>query len=129
MRPFYHHYCAVNTKAEIRFNVREADWIPLRVKERLKLLVRTLKIRSVPTIVFMVPSQYRTKINQSGEIIITSQVHRTQHQNLQDAINKLGRYLEEASEVPEAPSEAKLKRIKKLYVNYTIICCIIRPCI
>lgn len=31
---------AVNTKAEVRFHIESADWIPLRVKERLKSMVR-----------------------------------------------------------------------------------------
>ena len=29
----------VSTKAEVRFNVQEADWLPDRVKERLKEMV------------------------------------------------------------------------------------------
>ena len=29
----------VNTKAEVRFHIDSADWIPTRVKERLKSMV------------------------------------------------------------------------------------------
>lgn len=32
--------CTVNTKAEVRFHLDSADWIPLRVKERVKAMVR-----------------------------------------------------------------------------------------
>ncbi|XP_003386495.1 PREDICTED: peptidyl-tRNA hydrolase ICT1, mitochondrial-like [Amphimedon queenslandica] len=85
----------LSTKAEVRFNVQEADWLPDRVKERLK-------------------EMFGTKINKLGEIIVTSQVYRTQYQNLEDAIKKLTKILEEASELPNEPSEAKLARIRKL---------------
>ena len=47
---------------------------------------------------------------------MTSQVYRTQHQNLEDSIKKLNEILLEASELPNQPSEAKLARIRKLYV-------------
>jgi hypothetical protein len=52
----------LNTKAEIRFNIQLADWIPNEVKQRL--------------------IQYQSnKINKDGELLITSQEHRTQGKN------------------------------------------------
>lgn len=47
----------VNTKVEIRFNVREADWIPDEVKQRLV-------------------QYYPTKISKDGDLIVTSQEDR-----------------------------------------------------
>ena len=51
---------------------------------------------------------------------MTSQVYRTQHQNLEDSIKKLNEILLEASELPNQPSEAKLARIRKLYVMHAM---------
>jgi peptidyl-tRNA hydrolase ICT1 len=47
----------LNTKVEIRFNVTQADWLPLEVRERI--------------------FEYNpTRINKEGEIIVTSQENR-----------------------------------------------------
>jgi len=67
----------LNTKAEIRFNIQLADWIPNEVKQRL--------------------IQYQNnKINKDGELLITSQEHRTQGKNKDDCISKLQYMLAEA---------------------------------
>jgi len=67
----------LNTKAEIRFNIQLADWIPNEVKQRL--------------------IQYQSnKINKDGELLITSQEHRTQGKNKDDCISKLQYMLAEA---------------------------------
>jgi len=67
----------LNTKAEIRFNIESADWIPNEVKQRL--------------------IQYQSnKINKDGELLITSQEHRTQGKNKDDCISKLQYMLAEA---------------------------------
>ncbi len=47
----------VNTKAEVRFNVRQADWLTREVKDRL------LDYQSA-------------KINKDGDLIVSSQEHR-----------------------------------------------------
>jgi peptidyl-tRNA hydrolase ICT1 len=47
----------LNTKAEVRFKVATADWIPINVRERL--------------LVYQV-----NKINKEGELVVTSQEHR-----------------------------------------------------
>ena len=47
----------LNTKVEIRFNVKEADWLPSEVRDRI--------------------AQYNpNKISKEGDIIVTSQEHR-----------------------------------------------------
>lgn len=67
----------LNTKAEIRFHVGSADWLPLAVRGRLL--------------------QYQSnKISKDGELIITSQEHRTQAKNKDDCIIKLQEMVAEA---------------------------------
>jgi protein subunit release factor B len=53
----------VNTKAELRFNIHTADWLPSQIKERLIEL-------------------YKNKISSEGDFIMTSQEHRTQEHNI-----------------------------------------------
>ena len=69
----------LNTKAELRFNVEEAAdvWIPKVVAKRLQEL-------------------QSNKINSAGELLITSQEHRTQKDNKSDCLTKLQSMLEEA---------------------------------
>ena len=67
----------LNTKAEIRFHVMSADWLPQQVRERLQ--------------------QYQAnKISKEGELIITCQEHRTQSKNKDDCIEKLKEMVAEA---------------------------------
>lgn len=67
----------VNSKAEIRFKVETAEWIPFEVRERLKQL-------------------QSHRINKNGELVITSQEQRSQLQNREDCMDKLREYLEDA---------------------------------
>lgn len=60
------------------------------------------------------PAQFRSRLTKGGELIITSQQHRTQHRNLEEAISKLEGLLREASEVPRGPSQLTVARIKTL---------------
>lgn len=72
----------LNTKAEIRFNLTTADWIPEEVKERLR-------------------EAQGNKISKNGEVIISSQEHRTQSKNKEDCISKLQEMLAEAYVEPK----------------------------
>ena len=72
----------LNTKAEIRFNLTTADWIPEEVKQRLR-------------------EAQGNKISKNGEIIISSQEHRTQAKNKEDCITKLQEILAEAYVEPK----------------------------
>ena len=47
----------LNTKAEVRFNVMSADWLPEEVKIRLL-------------------QKQANKVNNDGELLVTSQEHR-----------------------------------------------------
>ena len=72
----------LNTKAEVRLHIQSADWIPDDVKQRLM--------------------EYQgNKINKDGELLITSQEHRTQGKNKDDCISKLQYMLAEAYVEPK----------------------------
>lgn len=72
----------LNTKAEIRFHVNSADWLPVAVRARLL--------------------QYQSnKVSKDGELIITSQEHRTQAKNKDDCISKLQEMVAEAYVEPK----------------------------
>eukprot|EP01017_Pseudomicrothorax_dubius_P032460 TRINITY_DN4256_c0_g1_i2.p1 TRINITY_DN4256_c0_g1~~TRINITY_DN4256_c0_g1_i2.p1 ORF type:complete len:183 (-),score=37.86 TRINITY_DN4256_c0_g1_i2:124-672(-) len=74
------HVNKTNSKAEIRFNILDADWLQDRVKQKLRVL-------------------QRKKINKMGELVITSQEHREQERNLQEAFAKLKQIIFEASKI------------------------------
>lgn len=85
----------VNTKVDMRFNVMRAEWLPMRIRE--KLLVTE-----------------KNRVNSDGELVISSTRTRTQKGNIEDALSKLQELIDAAAYVPPPPSEEKLKRIKKL---------------
>lgn len=72
----------VETKAEVRFVVERADWIPEPARRRLAAI-------------------RRNAINEAGELIVTSSVHRTQGRNLEECFAKLAAWIEEAGRVPK----------------------------
>lgn len=67
----------VNTKVDMRFLVRDADWIPEEVRERLQ-------------------EQQASRINKEGYLAIQAQEYRTQVQNRKAAIAKLQEMLLQA---------------------------------
>ncbi|CAN1186082.1 Peptidyl-tRNA hydrolase ICT1, mitochondrial [Linum perenne] len=85
----------VNTKVDMRFNVKNAYWLSERVKEKI---LQTEKNR----------------INKDGEIVISSTKTRTQKGNIEDALAKLQAIIDAASYVPPPPSEEQKKKIAKL---------------
>ncbi len=72
----------VNTKCDVRFHVWSAEWLPSPVRQHLMLL-------------------QKNRINQEGEISIQCSVHRTQEENLEEAMQKLKMIIEEAFSVPK----------------------------
>ena len=72
----------LNTKAEVRFVLAEADWMPPEVQERFAEL-------------------YSGSLNNEGEVYVTSQRHRTQERNLADALEKLTHMVRKAATVPK----------------------------
>ncbi|CAL5356017.1 unnamed protein product [Camellia sinensis] len=85
----------VNTKVDMRFNVKTAYWLSERVRERI---MQTEKNR----------------INKDGELVISSTKTRTQKGNIEDALEKLQAIIDAASYVPPPPSEEQVKKIAKM---------------
>jgi len=82
----------VETKAEVRLRIAEADWIPPAARARLQAIGSA-------------------RINRDGELVITSSRFRSQSRNLEDCIEKLRRLIEAASarprrRVPTRPTRA-----------------------
>ncbi|KAB5555409.1 hypothetical protein PHYPO_G00033860 [Pangasianodon hypophthalmus] len=92
------HVNKVNTKAEVRFHVQTAEWIPEEVRKEILL-------------------KNKTRINKAGELIVTSEVSRSQQRNLDDCVQKISEIVSEASQQPPEPSAEDLalraKRLEK----------------
>ncbi|XP_024984890.1 peptidyl-tRNA hydrolase ICT1, mitochondrial-like isoform X1 [Cynara cardunculus var. scolymus] len=85
----------VNTKVDMRFNIKEAYWLSERVKEKILQMEKN-------------------RINKDGELVISSTKTRTQKGNIQDALEKLQEIIDAACYVPPPPSEEQVKKITKL---------------
>ncbi|PNT45042.1 hypothetical protein POPTR_003G115300v4 [Populus trichocarpa] len=85
----------VNTKVDMRFNVKNAYWLSERIRERIMQMEKN-------------------RINKDGEIVISSTKTRTQKGNIDDALAKLQAIIDVASYVPPPPSEEQKKKIAKL---------------
>jgi ribosome-associated protein len=89
----------VNTKVELRFKPKDAHWIPVEMRDRFIAL-------------------NQSRINNDGDMVITSQAQRKQDQNLEDCVSKLKQYLDQASLIPkeriatEVPEHENEKRIE-----------------
>lgn len=88
------HVNKVETKVEIRFNIESCDWIPFDVKKRLT-------------------EKHLSRINQEGEFIVSSDKTRSQHLNLEDAINKLRTMILECWHAPKKRVKTKPSRSQK----------------
>ncbi|XP_021736020.1 peptidyl-tRNA hydrolase ICT1, mitochondrial-like [Chenopodium quinoa] len=85
----------VNTKVDMRFNVKKATWLSERIREKIMQLEKN-------------------RINKDGEIVISSTKTRTQQGNIEDALSKLQAIIDAAAYVPPAPTEAQKKKIAQL---------------
>ncbi|KAF8206983.1 RF-1 domain-containing protein [Mycena galopus ATCC 62051] len=99
----------VNTKVTLRCGIDE-DWVPLWAKPALKTSVRTFKGCHTSN---LVQPHY---VSSSQAIQITSTVHRSQSQNIDECLSKLHSVLVEASSstIKNEPSEAQKKRVEDL---------------
>ncbi|XP_056153633.1 peptidyl-tRNA hydrolase ICT1, mitochondrial [Lampris incognitus] len=79
------HVNKVSTKAEVRFHVQTADWIPEDVRQK-------------------VLEKNKNRINKAGELLVTSELSRNQQRNLADCIQKVSDILAQASEKPYEPT-------------------------
>ncbi|KAK1794503.1 hypothetical protein P4O66_010755, partial [Electrophorus voltai] len=88
----------INSKAAVRFHVQTAEWIPEEVRNEILL-------------------KNKTRINKAGELIVTSEVSRSQHKNLEDCLHKISEMITEASQRPTEPSAEdvalRTQRLKK----------------
>ncbi|KAJ8264142.1 hypothetical protein GJAV_G00145700 [Gymnothorax javanicus] len=79
------HVNKVNTKAEIRFHVQTADWIPEEARSKI------LKSN-------------KSRINKAGELLVTSEVSRSQQRNFEDCLKKISDIIKEANQKPHEPT-------------------------
>jgi len=90
----------VNTKIDLRFNIYNSNWLPELIK---KVLLKT----------------HSNRINSKGEFVITSERHRTQSQNLQDAMDKLYQIIIDAAKLPNevSPETIRKHQLNKQYIS------------
>ncbi|TWW81660.1 large ribosomal subunit protein mL62 [Takifugu rubripes] len=79
------HVNKVSTKAEVRFNVHTADWIPEDVRQKII-------------------EKNKNHINKAGELLVTSELSRSQQRNLSDCIQRIAAIIAKASEKPHEPT-------------------------
>ncbi|NXE38624.1 ICT1 hydrolase, partial [Ptilorrhoa leucosticta] len=82
----------VNSKAEVRFHLASADWIPEAVREKMALM-------------------HRNKINRAGELIVTSEESRYQMRNLAICLEKIRTMVTEAIEKPKVMSKETTQKL------------------
>lgn len=81
----------VNSKATLRWNVEQSSVLPADLKRRFK-------------------RQQSHRINQQGELVISSQRHREQPRNARDCLEKLRAMLLEAMQPVKSRKETKVPR-------------------
>ncbi|NWR78869.1 ICT1 hydrolase, partial [Centropus unirufus] len=86
------HVNKVNTKAEVRFHLATADWIPEAVREKMALM-------------------NKNKINRAGELIVSSDQSRYQMRNLAICLEKIRALVTEATEKPKVVSKETTQRL------------------
>ncbi|NWR42580.1 ICT1 hydrolase, partial [Regulus satrapa] len=82
----------VNSKAEVRFHLASADWIPEAVRQKMALM-------------------HRNKINRTGELIVTSEESRYQMRNLAICLEKIRTMVIEAVEKPKVVSKETTQKL------------------
>ncbi|XP_010219113.1 PREDICTED: peptidyl-tRNA hydrolase ICT1, mitochondrial [Tinamus guttatus] len=89
----------VNTKAEVRFHLASADWIPEDVRQKMALM-------------------HRKRINRAGELIVNSEESRYQMRNLAICLEKIRGLVTEATERPKVvskeTSQQLIERVEKM---------------
>nr|XP_009936606.1 PREDICTED: peptidyl-tRNA hydrolase ICT1, mitochondrial [Opisthocomus hoazin] len=86
------HVNKVNTKAEVRFHLASADWIPEETRQKMA-------------------SMYRNKISRAGELIVNSEESRYQMRNLAICLEKIRTMVTEATEKPKVVSKETTQRL------------------
>ncbi|XP_075025830.1 large ribosomal subunit protein mL62 isoform X1 [Calonectris borealis] len=86
------HVNKVNTKAEVRFHLASADWIPADARQKMA-------------------SMHRNKINRAGELIVNSEESRYQMRNLAICLEKIRTMVTEATEKPKVVSKETTQKL------------------
>ncbi|NXP24101.1 ICT1 hydrolase, partial [Scytalopus superciliaris] len=86
------HVNKVNSKAEVRFHLESADWIPEATRQKMALM-------------------HRNKINRAGELIVTSEESRYQMRNLAVCLEKIRTMVTEATEKPKVVSKETTQKL------------------
>ncbi|XP_063208119.1 large ribosomal subunit protein mL62 [Chroicocephalus ridibundus] len=86
------HVNKVNTKAEVRFHLASADWIPEATRQKMA-------------------SMHRNKINRAGELIVNSEESRYQMRNLAICLEKIRTMVTEATETPKVVSKETTQKL------------------
>ncbi|XP_029172707.1 peptidyl-tRNA hydrolase ICT1, mitochondrial [Nylanderia fulva] len=84
----------VNTKVDLRFQVNTASWLSEEIQTKLA-------------------EQYKNKMNKDGYLIIKSDLTRSQHLNLADALEKLRTMIRATLVEPSKPSFESLEKKRK----------------
>ncbi|XP_011700900.1 PREDICTED: peptidyl-tRNA hydrolase ICT1, mitochondrial [Wasmannia auropunctata] len=84
----------VNTKVDLRFHVDNATWLSEEIRTKLA-------------------EQHKNKINKEGYLIIKSDLTRSQHLNLADALEKLRTMIRATLETAPEPSLESLEKKRK----------------
>jgi ribosome-associated protein len=88
------HVNKTSTRVEVRFVLAEADWIPAPTRTRLGL-------------------REANRINADGELMVTSERHRSQSANIDECLAKLAAMIEAASRPPKRRKPTKPSRAAK----------------
>ncbi|KAJ0048787.1 hypothetical protein Pint_16017 [Pistacia integerrima] len=107
----------VNTKVDMRFNVKNAYWLSDRVRQRIMQMSSCDIMNGTLKLLWLTSSKHsHTSCNLSRgaitpRIILAAYVHVG---NVEDALGKLQAIIDAASYVPPPPSEEQKKKIAKL---------------
>jgi ribosome-associated protein len=84
----------LNTKAILKWGIRDSDALSFAVKERFEM-------------------RYGNRINESGEVVIASDRHRTQSQNKQDCLDRLTEMIRSVLTAPKKRKPTRPTRASK----------------
>ncbi|XP_077315459.1 large ribosomal subunit protein mL62 [Lithobates pipiens] len=88
----------VNTKAEVRFQLSSAEWIPEDVRQKISVL-------------------NKNRINRNGDLIVVSEVSRYQMRNLADCLDKIRTMISQASHTPKVATKEDIELRKTRLEN------------
>lgn len=86
------HVNKTNTKAEVRFHVKSADWIPEDLKPKIL-------------------AQYKKRVSGSGELIVSSDESRYQLKNMNLCLEKIRKIIEEVEKPPDTRKQELMEEL------------------